>query len=116
MATTAAKINKINQTVLGRLMMNEKSTSDININNDSNLIAIYASPYSIKDDDIVNFIGDYNLLDELGLKTVPVIATNRQPKSRFLKQLNADIEALINEIPEFDTLDSAKSKINEFIS
>ena len=40
-----------------------------------------------------------------------------QAKSKAdVKQLNADIEALVNEIPEFDTLDSAKSKINEFIS
>jgi len=32
------------------------------------------------------------------------------------EKLNADIEALIKEIPKFDTIDSAKSKINEFIS
>jgi predicted kinase len=32
------------------------------------------------------------------------------------EKLNSDIEALVKEIPEFDTLDSAKSKINAFIS
>jgi hypothetical protein len=31
-------------------------------------------------------------------------------------KLNSDIETLVKEIPEFDTIDSAKSKINEFIS
>ena len=32
------------------------------------------------------------------------------------EKLNADIEALVKEMPEFDTIDSAKSKINEFVS
>ena len=31
-------------------------------------------------------------------------------------QLNKDIESMVNQLPEFDTLDTAKSKINEFIS
>jgi dephospho-CoA kinase len=40
-----------------------------------------------------------------------------QAKSKAEREkLNSDIEALVKEIPEFDTLDSAKSKINEFIS
>ncbi len=40
-----------------------------------------------------------------------------QAKSEAEKQkLNADIEALVKELPEFDTLESAKSKINEFVS
>ncbi len=40
-----------------------------------------------------------------------------QAKSEAEKnKLNADIETLVKELPEFDTLESAKSKINEFIS
>ena len=40
-----------------------------------------------------------------------------QAKSKAeIEKLNSDIEALVKEIPEFDTLESAKSKINEFIS
>ena len=40
-----------------------------------------------------------------------------QAKSKAEREkLNADIEALVKEMPEFDTIDSAKSKINEFIS
>jgi predicted kinase len=31
-------------------------------------------------------------------------------------QLNKDIESMVNKLPEFDTLDTAKNKINEFIS
>lgn len=61
-----AKINRINQSALARLMPDEKSTTDINISNDSNLVAVYTSPYSIKDDDIINFLGDYDLMNEIG--------------------------------------------------
>jgi len=32
------------------------------------------------------------------------------------EKLNTDIEILVKDLPEFDTIDSAKSKINEFIS
>ena len=40
-----------------------------------------------------------------------------QAKSKAeVDKLNSDIETLVKEIPEFDTIDSAKSKINEFIS
>lgn len=40
-----------------------------------------------------------------------------QAKSKAEREkLNADIEALVKEMPEFDTIDSAKSKINEFVS
>lgn len=31
-------------------------------------------------------------------------------------QLNKDIESMVNQLPEFDTLDIAKNKINEFVS
>ena len=31
-------------------------------------------------------------------------------------QLNKDIESMVNKLPEFDTLDTAKKKINEFVS
>jgi predicted kinase len=31
-------------------------------------------------------------------------------------QLNKDIESMVDKLPEFDTLDTAKNKINEFIS
>jgi hypothetical protein len=30
------------------------------------------------------------------------------------EQLNKDIESMVNKFPEFDTLDTAKNKINEF--
>jgi predicted kinase len=31
-------------------------------------------------------------------------------------QLNKDIESMVDQLPEFDTIDTAKNKINEFIS
>jgi predicted kinase len=31
-------------------------------------------------------------------------------------QLNKDIESMVNQLPKFDTLDTAKNKINEFVS
>jgi len=31
-------------------------------------------------------------------------------------QLNKDIESMVNKLPKFDTLDTAKNKINEFVS
>jgi len=31
-------------------------------------------------------------------------------------QLNKDIESMVNQLPEFDTIDTAKNKINEFVS
>jgi len=31
-------------------------------------------------------------------------------------QLNKDIESMVNQLPEFDTLDVAKNKVNEFVS
>jgi predicted kinase len=31
-------------------------------------------------------------------------------------QLNKDIESMVNQLPEFDTLDTAKNKIDEFVS
>jgi predicted kinase len=40
-----------------------------------------------------------------------------QAKSNADKaQLNKDIESMVNQLPEFDTLDTAKNKINEFVS
>jgi predicted kinase len=40
-----------------------------------------------------------------------------QAKSNQEKdQLNKDIESMINQLPDFDTLDTAKNKIDEFIS
>jgi predicted kinase len=41
----------------------------------------------------------------------------QQAKSDAEKeQLNKDIESMVNKFPEFDTLDTAKNKINEFVS
>lgn len=61
-----SKINKVTQRVLARLMPNESSTSQIQVNNNSNLVAVYISPYSIQDEDIMNFTGECDLMDAIG--------------------------------------------------
>jgi hypothetical protein len=61
-----SKINRVSQQVLARLMPNESSTTQTLINNDSNLAAVYISPYDGRDDDIVDFLGEYNLMDAIG--------------------------------------------------
>jgi hypothetical protein len=60
------KINKVTETVYARLMPSEKSTVSNTITQDSNLIGVYISPFKIRDDDMINFLGNYNLMNEIG--------------------------------------------------
>lgn len=60
------KINVISQSAVARLMPNESSTTNIDINNNSNLIGVYISPYASRNADIINFLGDYNIMDIIG--------------------------------------------------
>jgi hypothetical protein len=61
-----SKINKVTQTALARLMPDHLSTSDINISNNSNLVGVYISPYEDRNNDIINFLGNYNLMNVIG--------------------------------------------------
>ena len=60
------KINKATQTVESRLMPNETSTVNNLITTDSNLLAVYISPFKVRDDDILNFLGEYDMMDLIG--------------------------------------------------
>lgn len=60
------KINKVEQNILSRLMPNESSTSDILVSNNSNIVGVYISPYEDRNNDIINFLGNYNLMDAIG--------------------------------------------------
>ena len=60
------KILKVNQNVLSRLMPNELSSTPIDVKYNSNLVAACISPYSVRDNDIINFLGDYDILNILG--------------------------------------------------
>jgi hypothetical protein len=60
------KINKATQTVEARLMPNEKSTVNNLVTTDSNLLAVYISPFKVRDDDILNFLGEYDMMDLIG--------------------------------------------------
>lgn len=60
------KINKVTENVVARLMPSEKSTVSKTTLQDSNLIGVYISPFKIRDDDINNFLGNYNLMNAIG--------------------------------------------------
>ena len=60
------KINKSTQTIETRLMPNETSAVNNLINTDSNLLAVYISPFKVRDDDILNFLGESDLMKYIG--------------------------------------------------
>ena len=60
------KINKSTQTVETRLMPNETSAVNNLVNTDSNLLAIYISPFKVRDDDILSFLGESDLMQFIG--------------------------------------------------
>jgi hypothetical protein len=60
------QINKISQSAVARLMTNESSTTPIQVNNNSNLVGVYISPYSSRNSDIINFLGNYNIMNIIG--------------------------------------------------
>lgn len=60
------KINKVTENVMARLMPSERSVVSNTILQDSNLIGVYIAPFKIRDDDINNFLGNYNLMNSIG--------------------------------------------------
>jgi hypothetical protein len=60
------KINKATQTVEARLMSNETSVVNNLVTTDSNLLAVYISPFKVRDDDILNFLGEHDIMDLIG--------------------------------------------------
>jgi len=60
------KINKVTETVMARLMPTERSVVSNTVTQDSNLIGVYISPFKVRDDDMINFLGNYNLMNEIG--------------------------------------------------
>jgi hypothetical protein len=60
------KINKSTQNVEARLMPNETSVVNNLVTTDSNLLAVYISPFKVRDDDILNFLGEYDIMDLIG--------------------------------------------------
>jgi hypothetical protein len=60
------KINKVTETVMARLMPTERSVVSNTVTQDSNLIGVYISPFKVRDDDMTNFLGNYNLMNEIG--------------------------------------------------
>jgi hypothetical protein len=60
------KINKVTETTMARLMPSERSVVSNTVTQDSNLIGVYIAPFKIRDDDITNFLGNYNLMNSIG--------------------------------------------------
>lgn len=60
------KINKVTETAVARLMPSERSVVSNTTPQDSNIVGIYISPFKIRDDDIQNFLGNYNIMDKIG--------------------------------------------------
>jgi hypothetical protein len=61
-----SKINIVQQTARARLMPNELSTTPLDVTNDSNLVAACVSPFSTRDADILNFLGNYDIMNIVG--------------------------------------------------
>lgn len=61
-----SKINRSTETIVSRLMPTERSTVSNTITTDSNIIGVYISPFKVRDDDILNFLGDYNIMNDIG--------------------------------------------------
>jgi hypothetical protein len=61
-----SKITRATETAVSRLMPFERSVVSNNITNDSNLIGVYISPFKIRDDDMLEFIGNYDIMNEIG--------------------------------------------------
>ena len=60
------KINKVTENVVARLMPSERSVVSNTVTQDSNLIGVYIAPFKVRDDDITNFLGNYNLMEKIG--------------------------------------------------
>ncbi len=60
------KINKVTENVVARLMPNERSVVSNTVTQDSNLIGVYIAPFKVRDDDITNFLGNYDLMNQIG--------------------------------------------------
>jgi hypothetical protein len=60
------KINKVEQSALVSLSSTDLSTTPLDIKYNSNLLAAYVSPYSVRDNDMINFLGNYDIMNILG--------------------------------------------------
>jgi predicted kinase len=81
---------------------------------DNNFILLNNNPKDAKQEFNIDLLDPY-------IKSSSAIGKPKSPEDQSKSdadkaQLNKDIESMVNKLPEFDTLDTAKNKINEFIS
>jgi predicted kinase len=80
----------------------------------NNFILLNNNPKDAKQEFNINLLEPY-------IKSSSAIGKPKTPEEQAKSdadkaQLNKDIESMVNKLPEFDTLDTAKNKINEFVS
>lgn len=60
------KIRKIDQVLLSQPSPIQTVSKNIDqLSSDSNLLGVFISPFKIKDDDIIDFFGDYNIINDI---------------------------------------------------
>ena len=80
----------------------------------NNFILLNNNPKDAKQEFNIDLLDPY-------IKSSSAIGKPKSPEEQAKSdadkaQLNKDIESMVNKLPEFDTLDTAKNKINEFVS
>ena len=80
----------------------------------NNFILLNNNPKDAKQEFNIDLLDPY-------IKSSSAIGKPKSPEDQAKSdadkaQLNKDIESMVNKLPEFDTLDTAKNKINEFVS
>ena len=60
------KIHKTVETAIAQLSPLNKSTVNQFVTNDSNLIGVYISPFKVREDDMLNFLGNFDLMNIVG--------------------------------------------------
>jgi len=60
------KVRKVEQTLLTQPSPIQSVARNLSqLTPDSNLLGVFVSPFKVKDDDIIDFLGDYNIVDDI---------------------------------------------------
>ena len=60
------KVRKVEQTLLAQPSPIQSVARNLSqLTPDSNLLGVFVSPFKVKDDDIIDFLGDYNIVDDI---------------------------------------------------
>jgi hypothetical protein len=60
------KVRRVEQTLLNQPSPIQSVARNLSqLTPDSNLLGVFVSPFKVKDDDIIDFLGDYNIVDDI---------------------------------------------------